>query len=217
MPPPLVIFDFDGTIADSAAAIVRTGQLALSAAGEAPVQDDAFVSRIGLPLAQIFNELVVGLSASQCDRLVALYRERYAEVSTHHATVFEGMIELLADLKKAGTTLAIATGKSTDGAHHALARLAIDASLFVMVVGTDAVARPKPHPDMVTHILQAQGVTAHNAWVVGDTTFDMEMSRAAGAVGVGVTWGSHQAHALTQSGAHHIAHTRTELREFLFA
>lgn len=217
MPPPLVIFDFDGTIADSGRSIALTAQIALASHGEAPIDDEAFTSRIGLPLGQIFSEVVPDLDPARCDALVATYRERFPEVSRLHSKLFEGIVEILHALRRAGSSLAIATGKSTSGAHHSIERLGLDPSLFARVVGTDGVPRPKPHPDMVQHIVRELGAASDTTCVVGDTSFDMAMGRAAGAHCVGVTWGSHSRATLEAAGASSIADTRAELRDILFA
>lgn len=212
---PLVIFDFDGTIADSRYAIGRTAQVALEHIGEDACSSEAFEARIGLPLAQIFDEVVPDLAPERRAAAVVAYRQLYAEISGAHTKVFDGMLDLLDALRERGTRLAIATGKSTRGAHKAITRLDLDRSLFELVIGTDAVDRPKPHPDMVTHICTTLAVPPADAIVVGDTVFDVEMSNGAGSPACAVTWGSHARDALEAAGAKWVVDTRDELSRLL--
>lgn len=215
MPPPLVIFDFDGTIADSRHAIGETAQVALEAIGQPRIDADAFHQRIGLPLEQIFAEVVPALSDSQRERAVAAYREKYADISRSHTKVFDGMREILSELRRVGSHVAIATGKSTRGAHRSIARLELDPAWFDRVLGNDAVPRPKPHPDMVLRICAELDVPRERAIVVGDTTFDVEMSVAAGVRCCGVTWGSHDRVRLLEAGATWVVDSRPELADLL--
>ncbi len=212
----LVIFDFDGTIADSRRTISRCADATLAAVGRAPVKAERVEAMIGLPLRHIF-EVLLGEDDPVIDEAVATYRARYPEVDRALTRPFGEMPELLVDLHRAGVRMAVATGKSTDGAHASIARLGLDAGLFEAVVGSDAVARPKPHPEMVLHILETLGVMPEDALVVGDTTFDVEMGCRAEVGCCGVTWGSHDEAALRGAGARWITHTRAELRELLLS
>lgn len=212
----LVIFDYDGTIADSRSSIARCANLALDAVGRPRVPDQAVQALIGLPLRDIFARLIRSdADVDLLDAAVAAYRARYADVDRAHSHLYEQMPELLTDLKSAGTRLAIATGKSTEGAHRGIARHGLDGGLFDVVLGSDAVPRPKPHPDMVVHILEVLRIDPGDTTVVGDTTFDVEMSVGADVEACGVTWGSHDDTRLRQAGARWIVDTRAELRALL--
>ena len=212
----LVIFDYDGTIADSRGSIAHCANLALEAVGRPQVPATMVQALIGLPLRDIFGRLLDdGGDDEILDGAVAAYRSRYADVDRAHSRLYEQMPELLADLKRAGTMLAIATGKSTEGAHRGISRHGLDATLFDLVLGSDAVPRPKPYPDMVLVILDDLGVHPDDATVVGDTTFDIEMGVSADVDACGVTWGSHGHDQLRHAGAKWIVQTRDELRRLL--
>jgi len=215
----LVIFDYDGTIADSRSSIAHCANLALDAVGRPAVPAAAVQALIGLPLREIFARLMRTDAAEPADEVVDAavdaYRARYAEVDRSHSQLYDQMPELLAELKRAGVLLAIATGKSTEGAHRGIGRHGLDGGLFSMVLGSDAVPRPKPHPDMVVHILETLAVSPEETTVVGDTTFDMEMSVGARVDACGVTWGSHDDATLRGAGARWIVDTRAELRTLL--
>ncbi len=212
----LVIFDYDGTIADSRASIAHCANLALESVGRPPVPATAVQALIGLPLRDIFARLIRSDADDDLlDAVVAAYRARYADVDRQHSHLYEQMPELLAELKGVGVRLAIATGKSTEGAHRGIDRHGLDGGLFDVVLGSDAVPRPKPHPDMVLHILDTLAVEPSDAVVVGDTTFDVEMSVSAAVDACGVTWGSHDDERLRRAGARWIVHTRAALRALL--
>lgn len=212
MPLAAVIFDFDGTIADSHQAISACANRVFAEIGCAPVEDAAVHALVGLPLPEVIARLAPALEAERCAEAVARYRAIYAEVARPLTRVFPGMGELLLELRARDIRLAIATGKSTAGAHRAIADLAIDPTLFAGVVGCDGVPRSKPHPDMVTLLLERMQVDAERAVVVGDTTYDVEMAVSAGVVAGGVTWGAHTPDALRRAGASWVVETPAALR-----
>ena len=215
MTPALVIFDFDGTIADSHGAISACANIVLGELGCAPVEDARVHALVGLPLPVVIAALAPELDLLLQADAVARYRSIYAEVARPLTRLFPGMLELLVELRERGARLAIATGKSTAGAHRAIADLELDQGLFAEVIGCDGVARSKPHPDMVSVLLARLETAAEEAVVVGDTTFDVEMAVSAGVLAGGVTWGSHREEALRAAGAAFIATTPTELRSRL--
>ncbi|MEZ4439965.1 MAG: HAD family hydrolase [Polyangiaceae bacterium] len=210
----LAIFDYDGTIADSRETIVACAAEALAPHGLA-IDAEALLARVGLPLEAIFAELLPEQDATTQTELVAAYRARFGEVSARLTRLYPGMRQLLDRLREAGIRLAVATGKSTRGAEDALARDGL-AHLFDAVVGSDAVPRPKPHPDMVERLLGKLGFEAGHSCVVGDTTYDMRMASAAGVRPWGVTWGCHGEDALREAGALAIARELADLHQLFF-
>ncbi|MEM6678238.1 MAG: HAD-IA family hydrolase [Pseudomonadota bacterium] len=200
----LAIFDVDGTLVDSQAAILAAMKGAHAA--------------VGLPLPPRENLLgIVGLSLPQA--MAALHPER--ETAAHHGLAeayrqafkalraagggetdvpfYPGAREALARLDKAGWLLAVATGKARRGLNHLLEIHGLE-HLFVATQSADD-APSKPHPGMVENILRATGVEATRAVMIGDTAFDMAMGRAAGAGAIGVSWGYHPVPRLYEAGA----------------
>lgn len=199
MRPPLVVFDLDGTLVESHRAIVAALAGAVAERGHPPLASGAGADLIGLPLTEMFPRLVVApLHPDEVEALGAAYRALYPALAAEHERVFAGVHEALATLRAGGATLTVATSKSTSGAEAALSRHGLRAA-FHSVLGFDAVARPKPAPDMVL-ALQARH-PASRVTVVGDTAYDMAMGRAAGARCVGVSWGMHPPEALREAGA----------------
>jgi phosphoglycolate phosphatase len=184
----VVVFDWDGTLSDSTAAIARAIQDAAADLG-LPVPDDATASHmIGLGLHEALARAVPTLPAERIPEYSARYRVHYlareAELS-----LFPGARELIAELQEAGVLLAIATGKSQRGLQRALA----DAGLTTQFAATRCAdqTHPKPHPAMLLELASELMVAPRRMLMVGDTTHDLQMAAAADAAAVGLTQGAH--------------------------
>ena len=187
----LIVFDLDGTLSDSKAAILATFRGACRLHGVEVPPDEAIAGRIGLPLEQMFREVAAGDAAA----LAATYRETYIPYDQELTSLFPGAEELLVHL--ADRRLAIATSKSQVGAERSVTRAGIF-DHFDVVLGQDSVRRPKPHPDMLVEVMRRAGASREGTVMVGDTTFDLEMADAAGVRGIGVAWGHHVASRLAR-------------------
>ncbi|SFO98488.1 phosphoglycolate phosphatase [Bradyrhizobium sp. Ghvi] len=127
---------------------------------------------------------------------------------------FDGIATLLRDLNNAPpVTLGIATGHTSAAVIPALE--ALGWRQYFRTVQAADMAPSKPHPGMLLQALDATGARAEQAVFIGDTSFDMEMARAAKLEGIGVTWGYHSADRLFAAGAHRIARSVEELRSLL--
>jgi phosphoglycolate phosphatase len=200
-PLRLVIFDVDGTLVDSQADILGAMQLAFSGEGMEVPSRERVLGVVGLSLDVLMLELAPDAEAGTRARLVQGYKDAYmalrldqgAEVSS---PFYPGARETLEALQaQPNTLLGVATGKSKLG----LDKL-IDAHGLHGMFVTRQVADfhpSKPHPAMLIEALREAGVDAAQAVMVGDTSFDMEMARAAGITGIGVSWGYHPVEHLT--------------------
>ena len=190
----LIIFDFDGTLSDSKTSIVLTFQHACQELGYPVPEPETIAPLIGLPLVEMFpRSLPMVLPDGQIDALVQAYRDAYIPIDREHTKLFDGVEAMLTSLGH--YKLAIATSKTQSGANASLTRSGLFPH-FDLIVGHDTVARPKPNPDMIEHVLQELGVAPEKAVMVGDTHFDLEMADAAGVRAVGVAWGMHGAEGL---------------------
>lgn len=195
----LVIFDVDGTLVDSQAAIVAAMEAAFAAQRMAVPPRAAILSIVGLSLDHAMLRLVPEAGADTRARLVEGYKQAYHDQrlaqGAAHSPLFPGALGLLETLHaQPETLLAVATGKSRRG---------LDALIESHGLGRFFVSRQvaddhpsKPHPSMIHAALADTGVEAVDAAMIGDTSFDMEMARAAGVAGVGVGWGYHPVSAL---------------------
>jgi phosphoglycolate phosphatase len=213
----VAIFDLDGTLVDTPRAIVETIADTFAHLGATPKDKAAIRGTIGLPIAQAFGML---LGVGSDDSLVksgikyyqALFKERVLPMAQE--MVFPGVADGLAVLRAEGFTLAIATSK-----FHASADALLEAAglrnLFTLVIGADQVTNPKPHPETGHVILQKLGVSAEHAVMVGDTTHDLRMAKAAGMRSVGVTYGIHNREELSLAEPNWIADTFIEVRDYI--
>jgi len=177
----LVVFDLDGTLIDSTTVLLKAHEAAWASVGRPCPPEDRILSMIGLPLLDIMATLAPDLDPAP---LAQQYSKAYREAAVRDERLFDGVTELLARPYRA----AVATGKGQNGAERAVARNGLDGR-FEVIVGGSAERRPKPHPDMLFHIMEVTGT--RDLIMVGDTTFDLEMARDAGVEAIGVAWGHH--------------------------
>ncbi len=196
----LVIFDVDGTLVDSQADIVAAMNATFVAEGLAPPPPAATIAMVGLSLEVAIARLQPDLGNAALARMVQGYKDAYISLR-NAATVIETSPlypqarETLQILQgQPDTILAVATGKSRRGLDKLLQGHGLS-KLFISQQVSDH-HPSKPHPAMIHAALSETGVDARRAVMVGDTTFDMDMARAAGVKTIGVTWGYHAAETL---------------------
>ena len=196
----LVIFDVDGTLVDSQADIVAAMNATFVAEGITPPPPEATIAIVGLSLEVAIARLQPDLGNAALARMVRGYKDAYISLR-NAATVIETSPlypqarETLQTLQgQPDTILAVATGKSRRGLDKLLQGHGLS-KLFISQQVSDH-HPSKPHPAMIHAALSETGVGARRAVMVGDTTFDMDMARAAGVKTIGVTWGYHAADTL---------------------
>ncbi len=212
----LIIFDCDGTLVDSQAAIVTCVQAAFAAEGLAPPTPRAVRRIVGLSLEPALAALLPEPDPLLARRLAAGYKEAFVDhraSPAYHEPLFPGTRELLDALQARGLLLGIATGKAMRGLRFVLERHEL-VSRFVTLQTAD-LHPSKPHPAMVEAAMAETGAAPAATMVVGDTTFDVLMARAAGALPVGVSWGNHPAAELVAAGAVRVLGRFDELHELL--
>ncbi len=193
----LIVFDFDGTLADTSALIWSTMNRALAENGFPAVSHKKLRPLVGLTLEQMLSIIAKAASERQVAKIAADYREIYLE-APKSARLYPGVRETLENLKAEGKILAIATSKSQKGLNAMLDALELHA-FFSAVATQDMVARKKPSGDMVQKILSETGMRAEDALVVGDTVYDVEMGKDAGAKTCAVTYGAQDEKMLLQA------------------
>ena len=208
----LVVFDWDGTLIDSTAAIVRSIREAAADLG-LPVPSREQASHvIGLGLFEAIHAAVPAIEREQMPAFVERYRKHYFSVDGQ-LVPFEGILPLLAELDDRGAWLAIATGKSRAGLDRALEQMRW-AGRFLPTRCADEGA-PKPDPWMLRDICDELGVDAGETLMVGDTVYDLGMARAAGAGAIAVTYGAHPRDELESRAPLAVVDTVAELRTAL--
>ena len=199
-----IIFDFDGTLADTQRGIVATAQEVLRRMGRASADERALAATIGLPLRENFTR-GAGLSDEEADRAVTIYREIFETFAIPAITVFPGVEEVLATLAARGVPMAVASSRGQHSLEGLMHHLGLDRYIpLPFVFGVETAARPKPAPDILYVILGKLGAKPEETLVVGDTTFDIEMGRAAGCYTCGVSYGNQSADQLAGAAPNYL-------------
>jgi 2-phosphoglycolate phosphatase len=174
--PRAVIFDFDGTLADSYDAIAASLNYVRAANGLPPLPEAEIKKHVGRGLEIL---LAVLLPGSDVDRNVALYREHHVTVMQDHTRLIPGARAAIEALKRSGRLLAVCSNKKVAFTQALLDSFGL-APFFDVVLGPDDVPRPKPAPDMLLAALRRLGVAPAEALYVGDMDVDVQTARAAG-------------------------------------
>lgn len=214
-PYKLVVFDWDGTLMDSAGDIVEAIQQSI-AAMQLPQRDDRSVRRmIGLGLEDAFTRLFPEIERSALLQVAQEYRRRFGERPRVYGQVFPGVEAMLDELAGSHRQLAVATGKSRRGLDKALAATGWQAR-FVATRCADE-TEPKPSPRMLHELLDELQLAPQQALMIGDTTYDMEMARQAGMDAVAVAWGVHEVDELAEAGALSVLESLNQLPDWMRA
>ncbi len=201
MIPELIIFDFDGTLADTTTSILKTYALTLSELHLPSRTDEQCRATIGLPLKEGFRSLFPTLNDSGLDHCVATYRRIYAEHQQEFLPeLYPGVKETLAHIAAMGVKMSIASSRSRPTLVEFCHATDID-HYFSLILGCDDVPKHKPDPEPVLHTLHALGAGPEATAVVGDMPVDISMGSGAGCFTVGVSYGNSDREALINAGA----------------
>lgn len=203
----LAVFDCDGTLVDSQANICRAMEEAFLLA-DIPAPPRTAIRRIvGLSLVEALAALLPQADAALHRRMAADYKDAFFRLRTSGAMaeepLFEDIATVLATLAEDGWLLGVATGKSDRGLAHILGHHGL-AERFVTLQTADR-HPSKPDPAMLVAAMAEAGAEPRMTAMIGDTSFDMAMAKAAGARAVGVAWGYHDVHELVEAGADVVA------------
>lgn len=210
----LLIFDWDGTLADSAGQIVSAMQAAIRGLKLPERSDESIRELIGLGLDEGLQRLYPELELPGLRRLLDGYRARWLSEGAGEAALFAGALEAVRALHDSGFRIAIATGKSRRGLDRSLRHHAELADIVINSRCADETAS-KPDPRMLVELLQDEGLDPAQALMIGDTEYDMAMAQAIGMHGLGVACGVHEPGRLLRSGAHSVLDAVSALPAFL--
>lgn len=217
-PYDLLIFDWDGTLADSTGQIVRSMQIAIAELGWEPRSDQQVGELIGLGLKDGLGKLYPESDAQALMELLGVFRQQWLTLGTGsaEAPLFSGAAATLSALHDAGYTLAIATGKSRKGLDRSLTWHRPIRGLFSATRTADETA-DKPHPRMLEELLAECGLPPQRALMIGDTSYDAEMAAALGMTCLGVATGVHDADRIRRAGALTVVGSVSDLPAWLDA
>jgi len=189
----LLVFDWDGTLLDSAGAIVAVIQAACRDLALPEPSDERARHVIGLGLGEALRHAVPDLPEQRYPQMVDRYRHHYLS-RDHELRLFDGAAELVAELADAGFALAVATGKSRAGLDRALQTSGLGVYFQASRCADECFS--KPHPQMLEELMQEFAVAPERTLMIGDTTHDLQMALNAGVASLGVAYGAHPAAAL---------------------
>lgn len=209
----LIVFDWDGTILDSPAGIAESirascGDLGLEIP---PLERASHVIGLGLP--QLMREVAPALPPERYGEFVEAYR-RHFRSREPAMQLFPGMRELLGELSSR-TLLGIATAKSRRGLERALDATGLRPHFRASRCADEC--HPKPHPAMLLELMEETKKNAKNMLMIGDTSHDLEMARAAGVEALAMTYGAHPEQGLRACGPLGCFSSVDQLREWLRA
>ncbi len=197
----LILLDIDGTLVDSQDFIVEAQRRAFEANGLPAPERQRALSVIGLSLLEAFTALV-GKDAP-VENLAQAYRSAWHQMRADpnfEYSFFEGAHDFVRLLIERGDVqLGIATGKARRGVVHLMDRTGWHDHFVTIQTADDHPS--KPAPDMILKAMEETGTPPERTMMIGDTTYDMQMAKAAGAHAIGVAWGYHQREALIHAGA----------------
>lgn len=208
----LIAFDWDGTLFDSTAIIVRSIQAAVADVGGRVPDDRSASYVIGMGLMQALAHAAPDVPPERYPLLGERYRHHYLSRQTD-ISLFDGVLPMLRMLRERHHWLTVATGKSRRGLDHCLAMHGLSAHFCTLQTADHHPS--KPHPAMVETALAESGADRDATVMIGDTQFDMAMAVNAGVRAIGVDWGYHTADELRDAGAEAIARNPAHLMELL--
>lgn len=189
----LLVFDWDGTLMDSTAAIVDAVQAACRDLDLPVPSHDHARQAIGLGLGEALRHSAPDLDAERLPQFIERYRFHYLS-RDHELSLFEGISELVAELDAAGFLLAVATGKSRRGLDRALRNSGLSEYFSATRCADECFS--KPHPQMLDQLMVELQISRGRTLMIGDTTHDLQMAINAGVAGVAVAYGAHGAETL---------------------
>lgn len=208
-----VLFDFDGTVFDTGEGITKSVQYALRKQGiEAETSELGFF--VGPPLFDSFKN-GFGMNDEQAAQAVADYRERYKPIGLYECSIYEGITELLTELKAMGCKIGIATAKPLHMAE-TLLKYGNVYDFFDVFCGSPENVHGRSKPEIITEALEKLGVCdKDNAIMIGDTRFDVLGAREVGIKSIGVSYGYGSREELELAGADYIVDTVSEILDII--
>lgn len=192
----LLVFDWDGTLMDSEARIIACVKGAAIDLELGVPDDESIRNIIGLGLTEAVTALFPGADDSLVSRVVERYRHYFLHVDKTPSELFPGAMDILNQLQEQEYMMAVATGKGRQGLDKVLDETGLGPLFLVTRCADETLS--KPHPEMLLQIMDELGVEGSETLMIGDTEYDMQMARNAGAHRLAVSYGVHEVDRLMQ-------------------
>lgn len=209
-----MLFDLDGTLSDPVEGITRSIQYALERMSVAPPDRAELLPHIGPPIRDTFSLLLRTTDRSAVERAVELYRERFAVTGMFENVVYDGVPEMLAQLRASRKRLFVATSKVRAYSLSILEHF----NLFEYldgVYGSEMDGTLGEKADLIRHVLVSERLRPEETVMVGDRKYDITGARANALLAAGVTYGYGSVEELTAAGADFLCHSPMEVAELL--
>lgn len=204
----VLIFDWDGTLANSCEHIAESLQAAAQDMDMPVSGKDKIKDLIGCGMFEVISSLYPTLNEKERARLVERYRQHFF-AGEHHVALYPGVKETLIELDAAGYLLAIATSEARARLDRALEDFGLKSMISATRCGDETFS--KPNPQMIFDILESLGSDAHRALMIGDTEYDMQMALNANVKSIAVACGVHDTDRLTRCRPLTLLHSVVEL------
>ncbi len=208
-----ILFDFDGTIADTAAGIVATMKETFKEMSLPIPADEEMLATIGIPLYDALK-MLNHLDDDGAQLATKTYERLFPKFEATVVKIFPGVKDTLEWLASQGYRMAIVTSRNLASLDMIMDRHGINKYFETKITATDKLT-PKPAPDMVNALLQRMHLSKEEAIVVGDTSFDIDMGNNAGCRTVAVTYGNHPKERLMASKPTYMIDSFIELKDVL--
>ena len=206
-----IIFDFDGTIADTSRIILATMQATMRKKGLRLATPEEIKRVIGLPLKDCFSHIYPGMSEMEALECASIYCDIFdTNKSSLTPTLFPHVAETLAKLDQHGITMSVASSRSYGSIVELLEILGVR-QYFAMVVGVDNVEKAKPDPEAVLYTLKTMNVNPNDALMVGDMPVDIAMGQNAAVKTCAATYGNSPRELLEKSHPDYIINDFNQL------
>jgi phosphoglycolate phosphatase len=211
-----VLFDLDGTLSDPVEGITRSICYALERMNVEPPARAELLPHIGPPLRDTFSLILRTTDESAIERAVALYRERFAEAGMFENVVYDGVPEMLAQIRASRRRLILATSKMRAFPLKILEHFSLSA-YFDGVYGSEPDGTLGEKAELIRHVLAAESLRPGETLMVGDRKYDVAGARTNGCLAAGVTYGYGSAEELTAAGADFLCHSPRDVADLLAA
>lgn len=212
-----VIFDLDGTLTDTLKSIWKSANLALADAGLPPFEAKRYRYFVGDGAEELLKRALIADGDSALIHLPQVresYRKYFKEYVNYEVKPYDGIPELLQELKERGLLLAVNSNKPHERTMDVVETI-FGRETFDMIVGQCEERARKPAPDGIFYIMDALGIRQDEVLYLGDTCVDMKTGKSAGVFTVGVLWGFRDRQELEENHADAILSHPLELLDYL--
>lgn len=213
---PIVVFDFDGTLADTWRDIAGALNATLEDAGLPLANGPEVRFWIGNGVMRLLERAIPEpeRSPAALQELYGHFQDHYDRGCLNNTETYPGILDCLDQL--ADAELAVLSNKPARFLDQVIEGLDLK-RYFRVVLGGDSCPERKPHPGAMSHLLEQLGVPAGPLWMIGDSAIDIETGRQAGAPTIGCTWGLRGREELREAGADHMIDHPSEIPALIFS